>query len=182
LQFSQLGEYPVDYLDEDRSELILKNISDFFFTAKVVFFPIWITVTSDGSCNIRIGIETTAVGSKQQILNELFHKLNAALITQSFDEKNSEPEITEQVKYSGVKNLLNDGYKIFLVKKYGIEKNDALGGFICEDKLFENVEQALKYAASIDGMTLGNVDVLEKKSETILLTEVQKALYGDQTS
>ena len=41
-------------------------------------------------------------------------------------------------------------YKIFLVKKYGIEKNEALGKIICEGKLFADIEQALKHAAELD--------------------------------
>ena len=56
----------------------------------------------------------------------------------SLDHKNYE--------FSGTKDLNSDAYKIFLTKKYGVEKNEALGKIICGDKLFDNAEDALSYA------------------------------------
>lgn len=52
--------------------------------------------------------------------------------------------------FDGDKSLTNDAYKIYLVKKYGIEKNEALGKFIVSDKLFSSIEEALSYASGID--------------------------------
>ena len=50
------------------------------------------------------------------------------------------------------RDLGNDGYKIFLVKKYKIEKNDALGKMIVGDRLFDTIDEALAYA---DGLEKG---------------------------
>jgi hypothetical protein len=48
------------------------------------------------------------------------------------------------------RDLSADKYKIYLVKKYSIEKNDALGKIICDDRLFDSTEDALAYADSKD--------------------------------
>lgn len=77
--------------------------------------------------------------------------------------------------FYGDKSLANDSYKIFLVKKYGIEKNEALGKIICQGKLFDDTEQALQHAAEIDGATLQP----SNQSGVANLTEVQKALATD---
>lgn len=50
------------------------------------------------------------------------------------------------------KNLSNDAYKIYLVKKYEIEKNDVLAKFICNDRLFATVDEALEFAHSLEVM------------------------------
>lgn len=52
--------------------------------------------------------------------------------------------------FDGDKSLTNDAYKIYLAKKYEIEKNEALGKFIVSDKLFSSIEEALIYASGID--------------------------------
>lgn len=48
------------------------------------------------------------------------------------------------------KDLTNDAYKIYLVKKYEIEKNDALGKIILNNKLFNTIEEALRAAHDFD--------------------------------
>jgi len=48
--------------------------------------------------------------------------------------------------FNETRNLNSDSYKIFLVKKYSIEKNDALEKIICDNKLFDNIELALIHA------------------------------------
>ena len=82
------------------------------------------------------------------------------------------------LNFDGDKSLANDSYKIFLVKKYGIEKNDALGKIICQGKLFDDTEQALKHAAQIDGAISG----LSTPSNVVHLTEIQKALSKNENT
>jgi hypothetical protein len=53
-------------------------------------------------------------------------------------------------EFTGDKSLANDAYKIFLAKKYTIEKNDALGKIIVKDKLFESIDEALSFADSLE--------------------------------
>ncbi len=62
------------------------------------------------------------------------------------EEKNQE----KQEKFDGTKDINDDRYKIFLTKKYAIEKNDVLNKFICNEKLFGTVEEALNYAMLCD--------------------------------
>jgi hypothetical protein len=48
------------------------------------------------------------------------------------------------------RDLLEDGYKIWLVEKYCIQRNEALNQFVCRDSLFQTIEDALAYADSIE--------------------------------
>ena len=52
--------------------------------------------------------------------------------------------------YEGDKSLSSDEYKIYLVKKYSIEKNEALGKVIVKDKLFNSIDEALSYADGLE--------------------------------
>ena len=55
------------------------------------------------------------------------------------------------------KDLTNDAYKIYLVKKYEIEKNDVLSKFICNNRLFATVDEALEFAHSLEILQTDNV-------------------------
>jgi hypothetical protein len=52
--------------------------------------------------------------------------------------------------YSGPKDLGNDAYKLYLVEKYGIEKNTVLDQLICQKSLFSNVADALLFAHELE--------------------------------
>jgi len=54
------------------------------------------------------------------------------------------------LNFSGEKVLTNDGYKIYLVKKHKIEKNDVLDKFVCSERLFESIDEALAFADSLE--------------------------------
>lgn len=66
------------------------------------------------------------------------------------EQEKEEEQKLKEVKFSGEQILSNDSYKIYLTKKFNIEKNDVLGKFICSDKLFDTVDAALTYAMEID--------------------------------
>jgi len=63
------------------------------------------------------------------------------------NQSNQEPS---HIGFSGEKVLTNDGYKIYLVKKHAIEKNDVLGKFVCSERLFDSIEEALAFADSLE--------------------------------
>jgi uncharacterized membrane protein YhaH (DUF805 family) len=65
--------------------------------------------------------------------------------------------------FDGEKDFKNDAYKIYLTKAYQIEKNDTLGKFICTERLFSTVDEALAYA-----------DYLEK-NKALKQQEIEKA-------
>jgi hypothetical protein len=69
-----------------------------------------------------------------------------SLIILIFMSKLPESEIVEEVDFVGVKDLSNDSYKIYLTKKYNIEKNQTLDSFICNEKMFSSLDLALKEA------------------------------------
>lgn len=65
--------------------------------------------------------------------------------------------------FVGEKDFTNDAYKIYLTKAYQIEKNDTLGKFVCTERLFSTVDEALVYA-----------DYLEK-NKALKQQEIEKA-------
>lgn len=52
--------------------------------------------------------------------------------------------------YSGDKDLSQDGYKLYLLTKYNIEKNSVLDQITCRNRLFPNVAEALSFAHQIE--------------------------------
>lgn len=52
--------------------------------------------------------------------------------------------------YSGPKDLGSDSYKLYLVEKYGIEKNTVLDQLTCQKSLFANVADALFFAHELE--------------------------------
>lgn len=44
------------------------------------------------------------------------------------------------------RSLKNVQYRLWLVSEYGIERNDILGEFICNDESFKTIDAALKFA------------------------------------
>lgn len=44
------------------------------------------------------------------------------------------------------RSLSNAKYKVWLIEAYGIEKNEVLGEFVCGEKSFKTVDEALEFA------------------------------------
>lgn len=54
---------------------------------------------------------------------------------------------TEHMSFMGERAISNDKYKLFLIEKYQIQKNEVLNKFLCHETLFDTVEEALTHAA-----------------------------------
>lgn len=80
--------------------------------------------------------------------------------------KGSAGKTAKIANFTGDKNLENNAYKIFLTKKYLIEKNEALGQFISQDELFNTIEEALEYANNLESEA---AKIKEIKSNEALL-------------
>jgi len=55
-------------------------------------------------------------------------------------------EVTLEGNYRGEPELSNDSYKIYLTKRYGILKNDVLGQYVIDEKLFSDIDTAIEFA------------------------------------
>ena len=53
-------------------------------------------------------------------------------------------------EYSGARDLSQDGYKLYLLNKYRIEKNSVLDQISCHGRLFPNAAEALMFAHGIE--------------------------------
>lgn len=79
--------------------------------------------------------------------------------------------------YSGVRDLSQDGYKLFLLDKYRIEKNTVLDQISCRDRLFPNATEALFFAHQIE--------CLSKHAEPhdpVQASSLSEAVNTDRTS
>jgi hypothetical protein len=54
----------------------------------------------------------------------------------------------DHIAFAKRPDLKSDEYKIFLVKRYCIEKNVALGKYIVKNRLFDDIKNSLEYADS----------------------------------
>jgi len=50
------------------------------------------------------------------------------------------------------RDLTSDAYKIWLGKKYEISRNELFDNFECNEKLFESLDEALKYADYLEAL------------------------------
>jgi hypothetical protein len=53
-------------------------------------------------------------------------------------------------EYAGARDLSQDGYKLYLLNKYRIEKNSVLDQISCHGRLFPNAAEALMFAHGIE--------------------------------
>ena len=88
--------------------------------------------------------------------------------------KGSAGKTAKIANFTGDKNLENNAYKIFLTKKYLIEKNEALGQFISQDELFNTIEEALEYANNLESEA---AKIKEIKSNEALLKVKERVGY-----
>jgi len=51
---------------------------------------------------------------------------------------------------SGEKSITSDAYKLYLVTKWGIQKNEVLSKFVVQDRLFNTIEEAMEYANTLE--------------------------------
>jgi hypothetical protein len=92
-----------------------------------------------------------------------------------------EPVINESqiASYEAEKDLDSDAYKIFLVAKYKVRKNEVLGKYEFNNQLFDNVDFALEHVHKIEiseDKFIIDSNVLKKKEEEEILS---KMLHND---
>lgn len=52
--------------------------------------------------------------------------------------------------FAGSRDVEADGYRLYLVRKYSIEKNAVLEKFVVGNRLFDSLSEALRYAHELD--------------------------------
>ena len=58
-------------------------------------------------------------------------------------EHPGQSESTKEINFAGVTELSNDAYKIYLVERYTITKNDVLAGFTLNGSIYNSLDEAL---------------------------------------
>jgi hypothetical protein len=128
------------------------------------------------------GISHNVIHMPSILIGGLMLVIGVMLLLANFLSKNQAHKANN--KFIGYADTKNDAYKIYLTKKYDIAFNSTLNKFICENKLFDNVEEALEYGKTIDweennifyGIALKaasangkNIDVSEVKGDGVFL-------------
>ena len=58
--------------------------------------------------------------------------------------------VVDEAVFDGSRDLNNDAYKLFLSKKYDIQKNDVFNKFVCREQMYSTIEEALAYAHGLE--------------------------------
>lgn len=53
-------------------------------------------------------------------------------------------------EFAGAPDLANDGYRLWLTGRFGIQKNDVLGKYVVGERLFSTVDDALEHCRELD--------------------------------
>ena len=105
------------------------------------------------------------------------HKINNSESVKSFNDFKDEKILRKNPKYLGNRILSEDAYKLFLIKEYGIERNEVLNKFTCKNKIFEDLNEVLAYAHKIDLEVLSNTsDVNVKFNDTLKVLNILRHL------
>ena len=70
--------------------------------------------------------------------------------TQTQKPKERSSSQTKAADEGPPRDLTSDAYKIWLGKKYEITRNELFDNFECDEKLFESLDDALKYADELE--------------------------------
>ena len=73
--------------------------------------------------------------------------------------------------FAGEKTLSNDAYKLYLLDVYAIKKNDLLNKFVCKEKIFDTLDDAILFADDAEiksrkveiNMEVERIRVIEKR-------------------
>lgn len=75
-------------------------------------------------------------------------------------------------------NLSSDSYRLYLGKKYGIQRNDLFQQFECKEKLFESLDEAMVFADELEARERIEKKKTESKNPFLqqTLTKIKNAL------
>jgi len=65
--------------------------------------------------------------------------------------------------FEGERTIHNDSYKLFISQKYNIQKNDLFKKFVCNEKLFETIDEAIAFAIELEDQLLKEKEQAEER-------------------
>jgi hypothetical protein len=167
LQFGQTSDYKIDHVNNESRQLILNYVPKMGEQTNGSFFPIWVNEIDAQTCNVCVGAkDKSAISMKfeeRNALGKLLPRLQATLHSvQAYGGSGSSSRDTfANSSWDKARNLSDDEYQIYLVKKYNVEKNDVLGKYIVVGKSYESVAEALSVAHEKD------LDVEAKRANAV---------------
>ena len=72
---------------------------------------------------------------------------------------------TQVIDAPETRDLTDDAYKLYLAKKYSIERNEAFQKFVCDNKMFDSMDSALSHADSLETISLEAQERLKREQE-----------------
>ena len=97
----------------------------------------------------------------------------------SKERPNSQIKATDQ---GPPRDLTNDAYKIWLGKEYKITRNELFDNFECNEKLFESLDAALKYADGLEAQGRQRREAQIEKEKDKTAGYVLASEYAEQNS
>lgn len=177
LQFGQSSDYKIDYTDNAKHQLILNYIPKMGEQTNGTFFPIWIEALNERTSKVYVGSKDKSLAmafEEKKALNKIIPLLEAALYSiqpsnHEYSEIDKQEALDSSINKVGQKEksfigeriISNDKYKLFLIDKYNIKKNDVLNQYVCDEKLFTSVDEALSHGASIEELKIKEITANE---------------------
>jgi len=178
LNFSQSSDYKISHVNETKLELILNYTPKMGEQTNGTFFPIWVKAISSDTCEVTVGAKDKSLALKFEetsALNKLVNYLKAYLISNTV-KAHSNASFTSNIEtftlddFTGNRTLDNDSYRLYLVKKYKVEKNSVLDGFVLMGKIFNTLDDVLGAAHQKENESHHNDESVSKKSPTPIET------------
>lgn len=105
--------------------------------------------------------QKNSIEDEQKIQNDILAMETNIQIDEPRPVSKLDSDIAEK-NFIGERNLTNDAYKLFLLEKYAIKKNDVLEKFICENRIFDTVDLAIEFAANKEALKIEKKEVIEE--------------------
>ena len=172
LNFGQSSDYKISHLNETNLEVILNYTPKMGEQTNGTFFPIWVKAISSDTCEVTVGAKDKSLALKFEetsALNKLVNNLKAYLISNTVKTHpnvsfTSSIETHSHDDFLGNKTLENDSYRLYLVKKYKVEKNSVLDGFVLGEKLYNTLDDVLAVANQKENESQLNAENISDES------------------
>lgn len=141
-----------------------------YITFLVYFCIVAVVVVLSGGLGVPIAIGAQIVWACMYNAHHMQKLVEGGYVLDGADVTNVEAQQSTKMSSSAIglrpepADISNDAYKIYLVRKYKIERNEALQKVIVENRLFESIEDALAFADAHDKATLP-VPPIEARNE-----------------
>ena len=72
------------------------------------------------------------------------------------------------------RDLSNDAYKLYLAQRYSVERNDLFNKFICDERMFDSLDDALSHADLLETSSVEIRERIKQEQERVELEQAER--------